>query len=82
MAHDNFRIEKDSFGELKVPANALWGAQTQRSLQHFAISSERMPDELIRALAQVKHACAGNLCRCTGYYKIVKAIENASKLKT
>ena len=52
------RAEHDSFGAIAVPADRLWGAQTQRSLQHFAISSERMPPELIRALAQVKRAAA------------------------
>jgi len=52
------RTERDSFGPIDVPADRLWGAQTQRSLQHFNISSERMPAELIRALAQVKRAAA------------------------
>jgi fumarate hydratase class II len=52
------RIEKDTFGPIDVPAGHLWGAQTQRSLQFFAISHEKMPFELIAALAQVKHACA------------------------
>ncbi len=52
------RTEHDSFGDIDVPADCLWGAQTQRSLQHFAISSERMPDELLAALAQVKRAAA------------------------
>jgi len=52
------RTERDSFGAVEVPADRLWGAQTQRSLEHFAISVERMPDELILALAAVKRACA------------------------
>ncbi|HEX5806299.1 MAG TPA: class II fumarate hydratase [Macromonas sp.] len=52
------RTEHDSFGPIEVPAERLWGAQTQRSLAHFRISGERMPLELIRALAQVKRACA------------------------
>ena len=52
------RTEKDSFGPIEVPAGRLWGAQTQRSLEHFAISSERMPPELVAALAQVKRAAA------------------------
>ena len=52
------RLEKDSFGTIPVASERLWGAQTQRSLEHFAISSERMPEELIHALAVVKHACA------------------------
>ena len=52
------RIERDTFGEIAVPGHALWGAQTQRSLHHFAISSERMPRELVLALAHVKRAAA------------------------
>ncbi|MBE0618987.1 MAG: class II fumarate hydratase [Burkholderiales bacterium] len=52
------RIEHDSFGPIEVPAEHLWGAQTQRSLAHFRISGERMPRELILALALVKRACA------------------------
>ncbi len=52
------RIERDSFGAIEVPAERLWGAQTQRSLAHFRISGERMPHELILALALVKRACA------------------------
>lgn len=52
------RTERDTFGDIAVPANALWGAQTQRSLHHFAISTETMPQELILALARVKRSCA------------------------
>jgi fumarate hydratase class II len=52
------RIEKDSFGPIEVPAERLWGAQTQRSLHHFHISTERMAPELLAALAQVKRAAA------------------------
>ena len=52
------RIERDTFGTIEVPAEHLWGAQTQRSLAHFRISEERMPRELILALALVKRACA------------------------
>ena len=52
------RSEKDSFGPLDVPAAHLWGAQTQRSLEHFAISTERLAPELVAALAQVKRAAA------------------------
>ena len=54
----NTRTEHDTMGDIDVPAERLWGAQTQRSLQNFAISGERMPRELIRALAQVKRASA------------------------
>ena len=52
------RIEHDSMGDIAVPAAHLWVAQTQRSLQHFAISTERMPRELVHALARVKRAAA------------------------
>ncbi|MCW5298190.1 class II fumarate hydratase [Herbaspirillum lusitanum] len=52
------RIERDTFGPIEVPDDRLWGAQTQRSLHHFHISTERMPAELIVALAAVKRACA------------------------
>src|SRR5882757_1341521 len=52
------RHEHDSFGDIEVPDDALWGAQTQRSLHHFAISTERMPRELVLALVQVKRAAA------------------------
>ena len=52
------RTERDTFGPIEVPSGRLWGAQTQRSLLNFAISGERLPPELIRALAQVKRACA------------------------
>lgn len=53
-----YRIEKDTMGEIKVPAQRYWGAQTQRSLQNFAIGTQQMPKELIHALAIVKKACA------------------------
>ena len=52
------RIETDSLGEVEVPASAYWGAQTQRSLIYFAIGADRMPIEVIRALALVKKASA------------------------
>jgi fumarate hydratase class II len=55
----NYREEHDSIGTVQVPAEALWGAQTQRSLQNFRISGERMPLALIHALAMLKRAAAG-----------------------
>ncbi len=79
MKHDS-RIEQDSMGEVAVPADRLWGAQTQRSLQHFAISNERMPAELIRALALVKRAAAtvnGRLGRMAP--ERARAIERAAE---
>src|SRR6266542_4438122 len=57
-AMTNTRIETDSLGEVEVPADRLWGAQTQRSLQYFNIGEERMPRELVRALAIIKKAAA------------------------
>jgi fumarate hydratase, class II len=53
-----FRVERDSMGELKVPATALWGAQTQRAVNNFPISGLTMPPAFIRALALVKWAAA------------------------
>ncbi|ENA0608883.1 class II fumarate hydratase [Enterobacter bugandensis] len=52
------RHEKDSMGAIDVPADRLWGAQTQRSLEHFRISTEKMPVSLIQALALTKRAAA------------------------
>ncbi len=52
------RIEQDTFGPLEVPAERLWGAQTQRSLRNFDISGERQPREIIRALTQIKRCAA------------------------
>ena len=52
------RTERDTFGPIEVPADRLWGAQTQRSLEHFRISSEKMPPALIRALLIVKRSAA------------------------
>ena len=54
----NFRIEHDSMGELKVPADALYAAQTQRAVDNFPISGLRMPRQFIRALGLIKSACA------------------------
>ena len=55
---DQDRIEKDSLGEVRVAATALWGAQTQRALENFRIGRSAMPVELIRAIALVKWAAA------------------------
>ena len=52
------RTEKDTFGPIEVPADRLWGAQTERSRQFFRISTERMPLEVVRALAMTKRAAA------------------------
>jgi fumarate hydratase, class II len=59
MAADEFRVERDSMGELRVPAGALWGAQTQRAVQNFPMSGLPMPRGFLRALGIVKWAAAG-----------------------
>ena len=53
-----FRVEHDTMGEIRVPADHLWGAQTQRSFQNFAIGTETMPEGIIRAFALLKKAAA------------------------
>ncbi len=53
-----YRIEHDSFGEVSVPSDKLWGAQTARSLENFKISTEKMPINLIYAIALIKQASA------------------------
>eukprot|EP01027_Heterolobosea_sp_BB2_P014672 GEZU01021050.1.p1 GENE.GEZU01021050.1~~GEZU01021050.1.p1 ORF type:complete len:258 (-),score=59.90 GEZU01021050.1:26-700(-) len=60
MGETHFRIEHDSMGDIKVPADKVWGAQTQRSREHFAIGGERerMPMEVIKAMAIIKKAAA------------------------
>ncbi len=57
---DDFRVETDSFGEIKVPADKLWGAQTQRSLQNFNIArnTDIMPTPIIRSLGILKKCAA------------------------
>ncbi|MDR1954003.1 MAG: class II fumarate hydratase [Clostridiales Family XIII bacterium] len=54
----NYRVEKDTMGEIKVPADRQWGAQTQRSLENFKIGWEKMPIEIIRAFGVLKKAAA------------------------
>ena len=58
MSSADTRIEKDSLGEVKVPADRLWGAQTQRSLEHFSIGKDLIPREMISAYATLKKAVA------------------------
>jgi fumarate hydratase, class II len=53
-----YRTETDSLGEVKVPADKLWGAQTQRSLEHFSIGKDLIPREMITAYAILKKAAA------------------------
>ena len=52
------RMEHDTMGEIAVPADHYWGAQTQRSLENFKIGWERQPKEIITAFAYLKEACA------------------------
>jgi fumarate hydratase class II len=73
------RIEHDSMGEVAVPADALWGAQTQRAVQNFEVSGERLSRDLIGALASIKAAAArinGELGVLPG--DVAKAIEEAA----
>ncbi len=58
MSASGFRSERDSMGELKVPADALYGAQTQRAVDNFPISGIAMPFPVIRAIGLIKRACA------------------------
>ncbi|MBC3535779.1 class II fumarate hydratase [Megasphaera hominis] len=53
-----YRIEKDSMGEIKVPADKLWGAQTERSLENFRIGTEKIPPEMVTVFAYLKKAAA------------------------
>jgi len=58
MSHAESRLEKDSMGDVSVPADKLWGAQTQRSLEHFSIGADLMPREMIAAYAILKKGAA------------------------
>ncbi len=79
MSADKYRVEHDSMGELRVPADALWGAQTQRAIDNFPISGLRMPREFIRALGLIKAAAAATN-KQLGLLEadIAVAIENAA----
>ena len=55
---NEFRIEKDTMGDVKVPAQALWGAQTQRSIENFKIGGDKFPREMIKALGVLKKTAA------------------------
>src|SRR3569832_1190358 len=67
-----FRIERDSMGELKVPADALYGAQTQRAVDNFPISGLMMPRQFIRALGLIMSAAAQAICEL-GHLPMSKA---------
>ncbi len=79
MSDKSYRTEHDSMGELKVPAEALWGAQTQRAVENFPISGLAMPRQFIAALGLVKWAAAGANSKL-GLLKAdkAKAIQNAA----
>ncbi|MEP5979858.1 MAG: aspartate ammonia-lyase, partial [Marinobacter alexandrii] len=51
-----YRTETDSLGDIKVPAQALWGAQTQRAIENFPVSGQPLPHTFIAAVAQIKRA--------------------------
>ena len=59
----DYRIEHDTMGEVRVPANHYWGAQTQRSHENFPIGTERIPEEVISAFAVLKKAAALANCK-------------------
>jgi fumarate hydratase class II len=80
MNPPSFRIERDSMGELKVPAEALWGAQTQRAVENFPVSGLTLPRGFIRALALIKQAAAAANARLgllSG--EIAEAIQSAAR---
>jgi len=79
MSDKSYRTERDSMGELNVPADALWGAQTQRAVENFPISGLAMPRQFIAALGLVKWAAAGANSEL-GLLKTdkAKAIQNAA----
>jgi fumarate hydratase class II len=58
MTRPGVRVEHDSMGEVEVPADALWGAQTQRAVDNFPVSGERIGRDLIGALGAIKGAAA------------------------
>jgi fumarate hydratase, class II len=76
---DRFRIERDSLGEMKVPAGALWGAQTQRAVENFPVSGQRMPRPFIGALGLIK-ASAARVNAALGLIdrRVADAIEKAA----
>lgn len=58
-----YRVEHDTMGEVRVPADKYWGAQTERSFENFKIGNDRMPDEIIKAFAVLKKAAAAANCK-------------------
>ncbi|HET7810493.1 MAG TPA: lyase family protein, partial [Steroidobacteraceae bacterium] len=79
ISHDGPRIEHDSFGDIEVPAGALWGAQTERARRNFQLSGHTLPAEFIAALALIKAAAArANLGLGLLPSEIATAIVNAA----
>ena len=77
---EQFRIEKDSLGEVRVPADAYWGAQTQRAIENFPISGVRFPGVFIRSLGSLKLSCAKvNLEKRLLDSKVADAVIRASQ---
>jgi fumarate hydratase, class II len=74
------RVEQDSMGPLDVPAEALWGAQTQRAVQNFPATGLRMPRAFIRALALIKHAAAGANAELGDLAPAIAAVIQAASL--
>jgi fumarate hydratase, class II len=68
---DSYRIERDTMGEMRVPADVLYGAQTARAIENFPISGKRFPRSFIRALGLIKSAAA----KVNGRPDIVAAAE-------
>ena len=66
LGEEAFRKETDSLGEVSVPAEKLWGAQTQRSLEHFSIGKDLMPREMITAYAILKKAAPMQITPASG----------------
>jgi len=80
VTEGGFRIEKDSMGEMRVPGNALYGAQTQRAVENFPISNLRAPREFIRSLGEIKQSAAlANMDLKLLDPKIGKAIVSAAQ---
>ena len=67
----NYRIEHDTMGEVRVPADKYWGAQTERSRNNFKIGHGQMPIEVIRGFAYLKKAAAHTNCAATVAYQDV-----------
>ncbi|MEM5635913.1 lyase family protein [Bacillus toyonensis] len=64
-----YRIERDTLGEIKVPADKLWAAQTQRSKENFPIGTEQMPLEIVKAFAILKKSAALSNQKLGSYQK-------------